>query len=88
MQSLGISVLTTLTNLYLTMFLVGGITTVTEWRNIHCPAYKKLLYVFTFPIFMFTYLPICVASFFKNPQWKPISHSRNLNLHQIRQNNK
>ena len=88
LQSLGISVLTTLTNLYLTMFLVGGITTVTEWRNIHCPAYKKLLYVFTFPIFMFTYLPICVASFFKNPQWKPISHSRNLNLHQIRQNNK
>ena len=88
LQSLGISVLTTLTNLYLTMFLVGGITTVTEWRSIHCPAYKKLLYVFTFPVFMFTYLPICVASFFKNPQWKPISHSRNLNLHQIRQNNK
>ena len=39
---LGISLLQMLLNLYLTLFVIGGITTATEWRNIHCRAWKKL----------------------------------------------
>ncbi|MDD6160708.1 MAG: glycosyltransferase family 2 protein [Oscillospiraceae bacterium] len=82
--ALGLSLLQTLVSLYLTMFVIGGITTVTEWRHIHCSAPKKVLYIFTFPIFMFTYIPLCAAALFKNPQWKPIRHSRSLTLDQIR----
>ena len=54
LAALGISVLQTLGSLYLTLFLLGSVTTVSEWKNIHCPAGKKVLYVFTFPRFMLT----------------------------------
>ena len=82
-RALAVSLLMMTLNLYLTFFVAGVITTITEWKNIHCSPLKKLLYCFTFPIFMFTYLPIGVAAVFKNPQWKPIAHTRNLALHQI-----
>ena len=84
LAALGISVLQTLGSLYLTLFLLGSVTTVTEWKNIHCPAGKKVLYVFTFPLFMLTYLPICAASLFARPEWKPIQHRRSMTLEQIR----
>ena len=34
-------------NLYLTLFVLGAVTTATEWRSIHCAAWKKIAYVFT-----------------------------------------
>ena len=33
---LGVSALQTLVNLYLTLFIIGAITTATEWKSIHC----------------------------------------------------
>ena len=84
LPALGLSVLQTLGSLYLTLFLLGAVTTVTEWRNIHCSAGKKVLYAFTFPLFMLTYLPICAASLFARPEWKPIQHRRSMTLDQIR----
>ena len=83
LKVLGLSVLQTLINLYLTLFIIGSITTVTEWRQIHCSAGKKILYAFTFPIFMFTYVPITVASLFTDVQWQPIRHDRCMNLREI-----
>ena len=36
-----------------------------------------MLYTFTFPIFMLTYIPISlVALFSRKVQWKPIEHHR------------
>ena len=61
-------------NMYLTFFFVGAITTVTEWKRIHTSALKKVLYAFTFPLFMSTYIPISMAAFFKKVEWKPIQH--------------
>ncbi len=61
-------------DIYLTMFIIGAITTVTEWRCIRTSAVKKILYVFTFPIFMFTYVPIAVSVLFFKVEWKPIEH--------------
>ena len=37
----------------------------------------------TFPVFMFTYIPIVIVSLFHNPAWQPIHHSRSVDLHQI-----
>ena len=68
------SVLETLGNMCLTLFVLGGITTVTEWKHIHTTAAKKILYVFTFPLFMFTYLPIAIAALFAPAEWRPIEH--------------
>ena len=63
-----------LLNMYLTLFVLGAITTVTEWKRIHTKAVKKVIYAFTFPLFMFTYIPISFAALFSKGEWKPIEH--------------
>lgn len=69
------SVLELLGNMYLTIFVVGGITTITEWKHIRTSTVKKIVYAFTFPLFMFTYVPISIVSLFHSPGWKPIKHT-------------
>ncbi len=61
-------------NMYLTLFAVGAITTATEWKQIHTSKLKKIFYAFTFPLFMFTYIPISLAAIFMKVEWKPIEH--------------
>ena len=66
---------TTIMNFYITVFFVGLLTTITEWKRINCPTSKKILYLFTFPLFMFTYVPIAIAALFKKVKWEPIEHN-------------
>lgn len=61
-------------NMYMTAFVVGAIATVTEWRQIRTTAAKKILYAFTFPFFMMTYIPIAFACVFRKVEWTPIEH--------------
>lgn len=72
-----LNVWSALRNMYLSLFFFGLITIITEWRRIHCDATRKIVYLFTFPIFMFTYLPIAIATLFKmkSVTWVPIRHS-------------
>ena len=63
-----------LLSMYLTLFVIGAITTVTERRHIHTGRARRVLYSFTFPLFMFTYLPISLAALFSKGEWKPIEH--------------
>lgn len=71
-------------NASIIVFLVGLITTITEWKSIHTRTAKKILYTFTFPLFMLTYIPIAFVAIFKKVEWKPISHSKALTLDEIR----
>jgi len=71
LSALGSSLLST----YLSMFVLGLLTTATEWRNIGGGASKKILHVFTFPLFMLTYVPVAVSAVFRKFQWQPIRHS-------------
>ena len=68
------SLLECLGGIYLTLLVIGGITTATEWRQIHAPAWQKVMYTFSFPLFMFTYIPISFAPLFMKVEWKPIRH--------------
>ena len=61
--------------MYGMLFLIGAVTTATEWRQIRTAPVRKIGYLFTFPLFMFTYLPVAVAAVFKDTGWKPITHS-------------
>lgn len=81
--ALGVSMLQIAMSLFGTLFVLGAVTTVTEWKNIHTTPAKKCLYALTFPLFMFTYLPICLVSLFKKPGWQPIVHTRSMALEQI-----
>lgn len=73
-----------LVNGYLMMLAMGALTAVTEWKRIHAPAYKKIAYVFTFPLFMITYIPISIAALFKKVEWKPIHHGVSKTLDEVR----
>lgn len=70
-------------NTYLMMYLLGLLTTITEWNRIQCKGYKKICYTFTFPIFMFTYMPISICSIFKKVEWKQIKHNINKSIEDI-----
>ena len=60
---------------YILLIIMAGIfTTITEWNKINCSAFKKILYLLTFPLFMFTYIPITIAAMFKKVEWKHIDH--------------
>ena len=72
------SLLECLGSIYLTLLVIGGITTATEWHRIHATTAQKLVYTLTFPLFMLTYLPISLAALFMKVEWKPIHHSVNL----------
>ncbi len=78
------SILQTLGNTYLLLWTLGAITTVTEWKKIHIGAIKKILYTFTFPLFMLTYIPINVQALFKKVEWSPIVHTKAKSLSEIR----
>lgn len=69
------AVVYTCINTYITMFVLGLITTISERKRIYCKTYKKILYLFTFPVFMATYIPISIAAIFQKAKWKPIPHS-------------
>jgi len=70
-----ISLATTVLNFYLILFFFGSITTITEWKHIRGKGYKKVMYIFTFPLFLFLYVPISLVALFKKVEWKPIHHS-------------
>ena len=70
---------------YLLLFVVGLITVITERKHIRCCSWKKVLSVFTFPVFIFTYIPISIHALFANVEWKPITHSVAIHLDDLDQ---
>ena len=76
----------TLVNFYGLFFILGLLTAITEWDQIHCVWYKKVLYLFTFPVSMLSYVPIAIIALFKKVEWKPIKHSVVRTLDEVRSN--
>lgn len=79
------AVLGNIVSVYSSLFFFGLVTTITEWRRIHCEWYKKICYLFTFPIFIFTYVPIAIVALFKKVTWVPIRHTVVKSVQQIRE---
>ena len=57
------------------MFMFGVLTTFVEWDSIRSTTGKKIRYMFTFPFFMLTYIPIALVALVKKAEWKPITHT-------------
>ena len=81
-----VSLWETVRNAYLVLFGLGVVTVITEWRRIHSPTREKIKYLFTFPIFLLTYIPISSVALFKNVEWKPIQHTEVKTLAEVRGN--
>ncbi len=62
-------------SIYLTLFLFGAVTLITEQQQIHCSVKRQIFYLFFFPVFIFTYIPMAVVALKKNVTWKHIPHS-------------
>ncbi len=79
-----LTLLQTFGNFYGLFFILGTITTITEWKQIHCNNRKRIWNLFTFPLFMLSYVPIAVIALFKKVEWKPINHSVSATLEDVR----
>lgn len=78
------SIAMTFGSMYLTFFVLGLLTTVFERGHIHCPSRLRVFAnVFTFPLFMFTYIPITVAALFLKVDWVPTQHGVSVTLDQV-----
>ena len=69
---------------YGALLFMGAVTMIAEWKRIKCPVGKRILYTFTYPLFMITYIPISFAALIGKVDWKPINHSVSATLDQVR----
>lgn len=57
------------------MLLIFSIAiTISDWKRIRGPGFKKIFYVFTFPLFIFSFIPAAFVAIFKKVEWKQIQH--------------
>ena len=61
--------------MYIMSFAIGVIPGVTEWNKILTTKGRKIKSFFTFPLFMFTYIPISIAALFRKVEWSQIKHT-------------
>ncbi len=79
------SLLEMLFNSYFMLLGIGTVTVISEWSKIFAPISKKILYTFTFPFFMLSYIPITIVALFsRDVKWKPIEHNQVKSLDDVR----
>ncbi len=78
------SIVASLATLYQTYLIMGLFTMIIERKHIHCKSHLRiLLNIFTFPLFMLTYIPLIVAALFLKVDWVPTPHSISLTLDDV-----
>lgn len=70
-------------SIYFVNFLLGLVTVITEWKKIKASPFKKILYTFTFPIFMISNVPITIAACFSRSGWREIKHKRAKSIEEL-----
>ena len=83
---LGKAILLGLAGTYSSMFVIGALTLLTEWRRIRAATNKKVQAMFTFPLFMMTFIPIALTAVFRKFQWQPISHTVAISAEELQKN--
>ena len=78
------SLLMTFGSMYVVFLILAIITTISERRHIHAKRrWRIVTNLFTFPIFMMTYIPITVAALFKKVEWVPTKHDIAVNFDDV-----
>lgn len=84
MQACLRSILITFGLMYVTGFMMALLTTVIERKHIHCrPRWRVVTNLFTYPLFMFTYIPLTVSALFLKVDWVPTPHDISVTLDQV-----
>lgn len=82
------SLVMTFFSMYLTFFILAIITTVSEHKRFKCRPERKwriFTNLFTFPLFMMTYIPINVAALFMKVEWVPTKHTVAISMEDMAQ---
>jgi len=78
------SLLAMVLSMYLMFFAMGVITTITERKHIHArKKWRIFTNLFTFPVFMLSYVPISVVALFKKVEWVPTKHDIAVNFDDV-----
>ncbi len=77
------SLIVSLGSIYFVNFFLGMLTVITEWKKINGSTARKIRYMFTFPLFIITGIPINVVAIFVKAKWKQIKHSDATTIDQI-----
>jgi len=60
---------------YLSVFVMGALVLITEWKRMRATWQQKLKAMFVFPLFLLTYIPIAAIALFRKFDWPPIEHT-------------
>lgn len=75
LYGLGWSLLLSSLGGYLSMFAMGALTVIMEWKRIRATTRQKIMSMFAFPMFMLSFLPIALIAPFRKFEWTPIEHT-------------
>ena len=74
----------TFASMYVVFFILAIITTISERSHIHAKKkWRVFTNLFTFPLFMMTYIPITVVALFKKVEWVPTKHDVVVNVDDV-----
>lgn len=60
---------------YLGLLAFSLSLTISEWKRLRASTPKKILYTFTFPVYIASFLPVAIVALFtKKVEWTPIRH--------------
>ncbi|MBO5354875.1 MAG: glycosyltransferase family 2 protein [Clostridia bacterium] len=69
---------------YILFFILGLLIFIAEWKRIRCNKFKAILLLFTFPLFMLTYIPVSFSAFLsRSVTWKPVEHNRAMGIDEL-----
>ena len=68
---------------YVLVLIFGAVALVSERERIHCNKWRALALLFTFPLFMMTYLPISIHALFSRVEWHPTKHKYAMDTREI-----
>ncbi len=78
------SLIMTFGSMYVSFFILGLITTISERKSIYAQKrWRIFTNIFTFPLFMMTYIPITVVALFKKVEWVPTKHDIAVNFDDV-----
>ena len=78
------SLVMTVFSMYIVFFILGVITTLSEHKHFHVKKrWRIFTNLFTFPIFMITYVPITIVALFKKVEWVPTKHDIAVNFEDV-----
>lgn len=84
---LGRAILLALAGTYSSLFAIGALTLITEWKRIRAATGQKIRSLFAFPLFMMTFVPIALTAVFRKFQWQPIAHTVAISTGELQKHN-